>query len=179
MRTSRSTQKMTRIHGVGILATLAVSVGVVGLTSPMPEATPAPISIGFQDTTVTLRAILLPPEELARKATAAPAAEVIGGAVTLKSGGPETSRATVQVTNAKPGSVLPWHVHRGTCDEDEGVVGPPSVYTPVHIGADGEGVVTQTLPFDPPTGGDYRADVHKSSKDQHTFAACGELQPEK
>jgi hypothetical protein len=96
-----------------------------------------------------LRAILLPPEELARKATAAPVAEVIGGAVILKSAGrPEASQATVQVTNAKPGSVLPWHVHRGTCDKDEG------------------------------HDGDYRADVDKSSKDQHAFAACGELQPE-
>jgi hypothetical protein len=51
-------------------------------------------------------------------------------------------------------------------------------YVPVHIGADGEGEVAETLPFALPASGQYMVNVHASATDLKTIVACGSLQKE-
>src|SRR5687767_14629124 len=35
------------------------------------------------------------------------------------------------------GTVRPWHVHYGSCGNDQGIVGDPNAYPPLRPGADG------------------------------------------
>jgi hypothetical protein len=123
------------------------------------------------DSAITWRATLTPPE--------APAAgtPAVGGTATIKSADKKT-RADVHLANAKPGSVHPWHVHKGTCGNDQGILGPPKDYKPIHVGGNGEGEVAQTLPFPTPKSGEYMVNVHESAADLKTIVACGNLQRE-
>src|SRR5881628_1697119 len=41
---------------------------------------------------------------------------------------PNQTRAHVTISNAVPGGVHPWHVHRGKCGSDQGVLGPADAY---------------------------------------------------
>jgi hypothetical protein len=165
-----------------IIRTLArgrVVVGLVGLAIGLPAglgpnhagaALPRAWHAGAD--TVIWRATLKPPEVPAPAGTA-----TVGGAATLKVFGKRT-HADIHVANAKPGSVLPWHVHKGTCGHDQGIVGPPKAYVPIHIGVDGGGEVAVTLPFALPTKGQHMVNVHASASDLKTIVACGELQKE-
>jgi superoxide dismutase, Cu-Zn family len=121
------------------------------------------------------QAILLPPPG-AKPAAEPGIGKIVGGAATLKEdAGSKQTDATVTVTNAAPGSVLPWHVHTGTCEKSGGIYGPPQAYTPVHIGADGAGTVSVKLPFTLPSSGTYVVNVHRSVDDLPTIVACGKL----
>jgi hypothetical protein len=103
-------------------------------------------------------------------------APAVGGVATVIDSGQKRARATVHVTNSKPGSVHPWHIHKGTCGKDRGIVGPAGKYTPLHIGADGEGEVSETLPISLSPSGEYMVNVHQSAQDLKTIVACGALQ---
>jgi len=85
---------------------------------------------------------------------------------------------TLMVTGAPPNGSHPWHIHSGRCGESGGsIVGQPSAYTPVQIGADGTGRAQVTLPFPIPSTGDFRVNVHRSASDMGTIVACGNLSP--
>ena len=47
---------------------------------------------------------------------------------------PSTTRVHVSIANASPGGLHPWHVHRGQCGTDQGIVGPPDSYHPLKVG---------------------------------------------
>jgi hypothetical protein len=119
----------------------------------------------------TWRATLAPPQ--GATSSAAPA---VGGVATVIDSGQKQVRATVHVVNAKPGSVHPWHIHKGTCGKDQGIVGPADKYVPVHIGVDGEGEVSEVLPISLSPSGQYMVNVHNSAQDLKTILACGTLQ---
>jgi hypothetical protein len=125
----------------------------------------------------TWRATLEPPGGVTPPATGAESLAV-GGVATVIDSGQQKVRATIHVTNAKPGTVHPWHVHKGTCGKDEGIVGPASKYVPIRIGADGEGEVSETLPITLSPSGHYMVNVHASPSDLKTILACGVLQKE-
>ncbi len=84
---------------------------------------------------------------------------------------------TIQLTFSgdQPGSTRPWHVHKGTCADDEGVVGPADSYTPLTIGQDGRGTAKATLTQPLPATGSYFVAVHASASDMKTVIACGPL----
>jgi len=83
--------------------------------------------------------------------------------------------ASVNIAGATPKSTHPWHVHRGTCGNDQGVVGAGSSYTPITVGDDGKGTSTATVsaPLDP--NGSYIINIHASPTDMKTIVACGPL----
>jgi hypothetical protein len=83
--------------------------------------------------------------------------------------------ATIMLANGTPGVSYPWHVHRGKCGHDEGVVGPDVSYTPIAIGADGRGRAAVTLPVAMPTDGSYFIHVHLAEGGMETTLACGNL----
>ena len=87
------------------------------------------------------------------------------------------SRAHVEITNAAPGGLHPWHIHRGQCGNDMGVLGPADAYKPLKVGGDGEAKADATLPVPMPAAGEYFVNVHASAQNMSTIVACGNLAP--
>jgi hypothetical protein len=90
---------------------------------------------------------------------------------------PNATMTDVSITlnNAAPNASYPWHIHAGGCGSGGGIVGPPSVYAPLTIDANGQGQATVTLPFSTPTVGDFSVNVHKSAEEMGVIIACGVL----
>jgi hypothetical protein len=101
----------------------------------------------------------------------------IGGTALVESMGYTSSRASVELSGAKPGSLLPWHVHTGACGAKGNVLGDPAVYAPLSVGPDGRASGNATLAIVPPATGELSVNVHKSKTDM-TPIACGTLKPE-
>ncbi len=90
---------------------------------------------------------------------------------------PSTTRAQVMIANAAPGGTHPWHVHRGQCGTDQGIVGPPDAYTPLKVGGNGEAESDVVLAMPLPKEGAYFVNVHASAANMNTIVACGNLAP--
>jgi len=84
---------------------------------------------------------------------------------------------TIQLTFSgdQPGSTRPWHVHKGTCTDDEGIVGRVGSYPALSIGQDGRGTAKATLSQPLPATGSYFVAVYASASDMKTVIACGPL----
>jgi hypothetical protein len=171
---------MTTQHIIQHLARGRVVVVLAGLAIGLPQVRGGQPSVAWhpfgQDTSIVWRATLAPPQP--PSSSTATDSTAVGGTAIVMSAGKQKTRADVHVANAKPESVHPWHVHKGTCGHDQGIVGPPKAYTPIRIGADGNGEVAVTLPFATPTSGQYMVNVHESASDLKTIVACGDLQRE-
>ena len=99
----------------------------------------------------------------------------IQGSASVAPGGSNTqTNATVTVTGSSSGSVHPWHLHRGSCSNDMGIVGPPDAYPMLGVSGDGSARIMVGLPFAKPTSGSYFVSVHRSAQDM-TRIACGNL----
>jgi hypothetical protein len=99
---------------------------------------------------------------------------MIGGTVTVEAVGTDSSRATVQITGAKPGSALPWHIHNGACGAAGTVVGAAGAYPLLQVGKDGSAKQVVTLAFATPVSGAYSVNVHASASNMMPIA-CGAL----
>ena len=73
------------------------------------------------------------------------------------------------------GTVRPWHVHYGSCGNDQGLVGDATAYSPLQPGADGPARTSATIamPLDPTRS--YFINIHQSPTDLPTIVACGAL----
>jgi hypothetical protein len=91
--------------------------------------------------------------------------------------GVDRTRAHVDISNAVPGGQHPWHVHRGQCGSDKGILGPADEYPPLKVEGNGRSGATATLPIAFPKTGEYFVNVHASSKNMSTIVACGNLAP--
>jgi hypothetical protein len=87
------------------------------------------------------------------------------------------SKAHVEITNASPGGLHPWHIHRGQCGNDMGVLGPADAYKPLKVGGDGQAKADATLPLPMPVSGNYFINIHASAQNMNTIVACGNLAP--
>lgn len=83
----------------------------------------------------------------------------------------------VNLSNALPGGLHPWQVHRGQCGADEGLLGRADAYKALKIDDQGRASSSATLPFMMPTGGPYYVSVGASSANSETIVACGNLAP--
>jgi hypothetical protein len=90
---------------------------------------------------------------------------------------PDHTRAHVEISNAVPGGVHPWHVHRGQCGSDQGVFGPADAYNPLKVEGNGRASSTADLQVPSPGTGDYFINVHASARNMKTIVACGNLAP--
>lgn len=106
------------------------------------------------------------------------------GAVQMKGSasmtpGSSISRTAVSVSlsNASPGGVHPWQVHRGQCGSDDGVFGPADAYHAMKIDDQGRASASATLPLSMPTTGLYYVSVGASAANAETIVACGNLAP--
>ena len=89
----------------------------------------------------------------------------------------ERTRAHVDILNAVPGSVHPWHVHRGRCGADQGIFGAPDAYPPLKVGDKGRASAEAELSVATPRTGEFFVNVHASAKNMRTSVACGNLAP--
>jgi hypothetical protein len=87
------------------------------------------------------------------------------------------TQAHVDISNAAPGGRHPWHVHRGRCGNDLGILGPAAAYQPLDVGSDGRAASTASLDIPAPTSGEYFINVHASQNNMATIVACGNLAP--
>ena len=99
---------------------------------------------------------------------------VAGSAMLMPGGGNTESSVNLSVTGSTSGASHPWHLHRGSCSNDMGIVGSPDAYPMVGVGADGSGRVMIGLPFAIPTSGNYFVSVHQSAQNM-AQVACGNL----
>ncbi|MBA3761267.1 MAG: hypothetical protein H0X07_12130 [Gemmatimonadales bacterium] len=89
----------------------------------------------------------------------------------------DRTQAQVNLSNAVPGGVHPWHVHRGRCGQDQGIFGPAEAYKPLKVGGDGRASSKGELPVSTPKTGEYFVQVHASAQNMKTIVACGNLAP--
>jgi hypothetical protein len=89
----------------------------------------------------------------------------------------DKTQASVDISNAVPGGQHPWHVHRGQCGTDKGILGPADAYRPLKVEGNGRASATAALPIAFPKTGDFFVNVHASSKNMSTIVACGNLAP--
>jgi hypothetical protein len=85
--------------------------------------------------------------------------------------------AAVILSNAVPGGLHPWHVHRGRCGQDQGIFGPAEAYKPLKVGDDGRASSKAELNVPTPKTGQYFVNVHASAQNMRTIVACGNLAP--
>ena len=83
--------------------------------------------------------------------------------------------AELTLTGDQAGATRPWRIHKGTCTNDQDVVGEVSAFPPVTIGSDGKGTAKATLPAPLTADGAYYVAVHASASDMKTIVACGAL----
>lgn len=82
----------------------------------------------------------------------------------------------IRITGGKSGDSNPWHVHSGGCDSSGAVLGDPSRYAPMTIGADQAGEATARVKALLAVGVPYSVNVHRSPSDMGVIA-CGNLRP--
>jgi hypothetical protein len=87
------------------------------------------------------------------------------------------TRAQVDISNAVPGGRHPWHVHRGQCGSDQGILGPADEYEPLEVQGNGRASETAVLPISLPRSGSFFINVHASARNMSTIIACGNLAP--
>ncbi|MDQ3138317.1 MAG: hypothetical protein M3Q93_12135 [Gemmatimonadota bacterium] len=87
------------------------------------------------------------------------------------------TEAGVSISNSAPGGRHPWHVHRGQCGTDQGVVGQADAYEVLEVEGNGEAEAEATLAVPAPRTGQYYVDVHASPSNMGTLVACGNMAP--
>ena len=88
----------------------------------------------------------------------------------------DTLLVNIRIKGAKAGAVNPWHVHSGGCDSSGAVLGDPSRYAAMTIGADQSGQATARVKALLAVGVPYSINVHNSPSDMSVIA-CGNLRP--
>lgn len=86
----------------------------------------------------------------------------------------DSLEAEIQLSGAKPGTEIAWHIHLGGCDDRGMILGPQSAYPLLKAGAEGKATGGVTLAGAMPSQGEYSITVHKSNTDL-TAVACGGL----
>ncbi len=115
-----------------------------------------------------------PPADWSAAATAGPGFAGAGANATARStAGGTTVNVAFREASGMSGTVRPWHVHFGSCGNDQGIVGDASAYPALRPGPDGTASASATIsvPLDPART--YFVNIHKSPAELQTIVACG------
>lgn len=104
-----------------------------------------------------------------------PTPQIAGTATVMGNADSTQTRVEVSLNGATPAASLPWHLHRGTCGNDQGIVGDPAGYKPLSVGENGRATSSATIAIAMPRSGEYMINVHASPADPGTIVACGNL----
>jgi hypothetical protein len=148
-----------------IIAALAVAACSSGSQSGTPD-TDAGGPVGFMGARWTANLSAQP---------GSPSTTVSGTGTVMGNSENTQTRVEVSLNGAQADARLPWHLHRGTCGNDQGIVGEASEYAPLTVGSDGRATGSATITVPMPTTGEYMINVHASSTDLGTIVACGNL----
>ena len=106
----------------------------------------------------------------------------LAGAVQMKGSAAMTPGSTsgntyvsVDLSNASPGGLHPWQLHRGQCGMDDGVIGAPDAYKALKVDEQGRANGSVTVPIVMPTEGRFYVSVGASAANPETIVACGNL----
>lgn len=88
-----------------------------------------------------------------------------------------TTTVTASISGATPGATHPWHIHYGTCQDDQGIVGAPDAYPHLAPGPNGEATAMATVGVVLQANQPYFVNVHASPQELETIVACGQLTP--
>ena len=100
----------------------------------------------------------------------------VSGTATAEPRAGDTLVVNIRIKGARSGDVNPWHVHSGGCDSSGAVLGDPSRYAPMTVGADQTGQATAKVRAMLTVGVPYSINVHRSPSDMAVIA-CGNLRP--
>jgi hypothetical protein len=114
---------------------------------------------------------------LASPASLAGAVQMKGSATMTPGSSIDKTDVRVSLSNASPGGVHPWQLHRGQCGADDGVFGPADAYQSIKIDDEGRASAYTTVPLSMPTSGSYYVSVSASAANAQTIVACGNLAP--
>jgi hypothetical protein len=85
------------------------------------------------------------------------------------------THVTIDISGAQAGARHPWHVHEGQCgDVNPPIVGPPSAYPPLTVGANGRATQQAHLNLDLNEAKNYIVNVHASPSNLGTIISCGD-----
>jgi len=87
------------------------------------------------------------------------------------------SLVTVTISNATPGGIHPWHVHRGRCGDNGPIVGDAAAYKALAVDGNGNASSTARLNVTLPDSGNYYVNVHALATNMGTIISCGNLAP--
>jgi hypothetical protein len=83
----------------------------------------------------------------------------------------------VEITNASPGGLHPWQLHRGQCGADGGVFGSDDAYHALKVDKYGRASSSALVQLAMPIDGQYFVSLGASSANPETIVACGNLAP--
>lgn len=105
------------------------------------------------------------------------AVQINGSAEMAPQDNRDRTRVSLSVSNATPGGVHPWQLHRGQCGADEGTVGNADQYKAIKINDDGKASGAATVELMTPSTGNYYVSLGASAANPTTIVACGNLAP--
>lgn len=101
----------------------------------------------------------------------------VAGQATLEAVDESTSKATVQITGAKPGAKLGWTIAQGSCGAKGKALGSAD-FPAISAGPDGKASGSATLPAAPPASGALSATVFDAAASDMAPLACGMFKAE-
>lgn len=101
----------------------------------------------------------------------------VRGTATWSREGDAVSLATVNISNATPGGLHPWHVHRGRCGDNGPIVGDASAYKALSVNDKGNATAIARLNVALPDSGTFSVNVHALATNMGTIISCGNLAP--
>lgn len=99
---------------------------------------------------------------------------ILAGTAVVEEVNADTLTAQIQISGAKPGATVSWHIHRGSCTDKGAILGVEDAYPELKVGPDGKATGGVTLAGALPAQGEYSIAVHKSTADM-TVVSCGGL----
>jgi hypothetical protein len=114
---------------------------------------------------------------LATPAGLAGAVQIKGVATMAPASNASNTVVSVNLSNATPGGLHPWQLHRGQCGADEGVWGSQDAYKVLKVDNSGRASGSVTVPAVMPMTGLYYVSVSASAANPETIVACGNLAP--
>lgn len=88
----------------------------------------------------------------------------------------DMSNVTVNISGAKAGDTLPWHVHDGTCAQAGApIVGDAAAYPALVVGANGTATASATINVKLNEAKNYIINIHASPTNLATIVACGDF----
>jgi hypothetical protein len=154
---------------------LAATAGTLALAACNPFRSPmkqAPVvQVSTRDANVNSRwhGTLASPSSLAG------AVQMKGSAAMTPGSNSGNTTVSVDLSNASPGGVHPWQLHRGQCGTDDGVFGASDAYKALKVDDQGRANGSVTVPLVMPTEGRFYVSVGASSANPETIVACGNL----